>query len=86
MVYYVYLIKTVKGFLNKSYVGYSNNLKLRLLKHNSNKGAKATKGYKWDLIYKKKFMSKSKAMSYEYFLKKNRRERSNIIINYLNDK
>ena len=70
----------------KTYVGYSNNLKLRLLKHNSNKGAKATKGYKWDLIYKKKFMSKSKAMSYEYFLKKNRRERSNIIINYLNDK
>ena len=25
MVYYVYLIKTVKGFLNKSYVGYTNN-------------------------------------------------------------
>jgi putative endonuclease len=70
----------------KTYVGYTNNLKLRLLKHNSNKGAKATKGYKWDLIYKKKFMSKSKAMSYEYSLKKNRGERSNIVTNYFNDK
>jgi len=69
----------------KTYVGYTNNLKLRLLKHNSNKGAKATKGYKWDLIYKKKFISKSDAMSYEYFLKKNRNERSNIVKDYLND-
>jgi len=86
MSFYVYMLITTNKVKFKTYVGYSNNLKLRLLKHNSNKGAKATKGYKWDLIYKKKFMSKSKAMSYEYFLKKNRRERSNIIINYLNDK
>ena len=40
-------------------------------KHNSNKGAKATKGYKWELIFKKRFLTKSKAMSYEYLLKKN---------------
>ena len=70
----------------KTYVGYTNNLKLRLIKHNSNKGAKATKGYKWKLIYKKKFTSKSKAMSYEYLLKKDRTERSNIIRNYLNER
>ncbi len=42
MVYYVYLIKTVKGFLNKSYVGYSNNFNKRLDSHNKNKGAKST--------------------------------------------
>ena len=47
MVYYVYLIKTVKGFLNKSYVGYTNNFNKRLDNHNKNKGAKSTKGYKW---------------------------------------
>ena len=70
----------------KTYVGYTNNLKLRLIKHNNNKGAKATKGYKWDLIYKKRFMSKSKAMSYEYLLKNDRTERSNIVKNYLNEK
>jgi putative endonuclease len=70
----------------KTYVGYTNNLKLRLLKHNNNKGAKATKGFKWGLIYKKRFMSKSNAMSYEYFLKKNRVERSNIIRKHFNEK
>ena len=55
MVYYVYLIKTVKGFLNKSYVGYTNNFNKRLDSHNKNKGAKSTKGYKWELVYKKSF-------------------------------
>ena len=57
-----------------------------MIKHNNNKGAKATRGYKWDLIYKKRFMSKSKAMSYEYLLKNDRIKRSNIVKNYLNEK
>ena len=75
MVYYTYMLKTVSGFKKKSYVGYTNNLELRLLKHNSNKGAKSTKGYKWEIIFKKRFFSKSKAMKYEYLLKKNRKKR-----------
>jgi len=75
MVYYTYMLKTVSGFKKKSYVGYTKNLELRLLKHNSNKGAKSTKGYKWEIIFKKRFFSKSKAMKYEYLLKKNRKKR-----------
>jgi putative endonuclease len=71
MSYYVYLLKAVNPGVNKSYVGYTNDLKLRLKKHNSNSGAKSTKGYKWLLIYSKKFKTKSSAMSYEYKLKKN---------------
>ena len=82
MVYYVYLIKTLNGFQNKSYVGYTNNLNKRLSKHNSNLGAKSTKGYKWELIYKKKFYSKSKALSFEYKLKKDRKERSKLIYDF----
>ena len=70
----------------KTYVGYTNNLKLRLLKHNTNKGAKSTKGYKWDIIYKKRFITKSNAMTYEYFLKKNKNKRALIIKDYLNEK
>ena len=69
----------------KTYVGYTNDLKSRLSKHNECKGAKATRGFKWKIIYKKKFISKSKAMSYEYKLKKNRLERSNITKKYLNE-
>jgi len=79
MVYFVYLIKTTKGYLNKSYVGYTNNILKRLDKHNTNLGAKSTKGYKWELVYKKKFYSKNKALSFEYKLKKDRNERAKLI-------
>ena len=78
MYYYVYLLKAKNPGVNKIYVGYTNNLKLRLSKHNSNKGAKSTKGYKWLLIYSKKFKTKSSAMSYEYKLKKNYHLRNKI--------
>ena len=79
MVYYVYLIKTLKGYLNKSYVGYTNNIVNRIAKHNNNLGAKSTKGYKWQIVYKKKFYSKSKALSFEYELKNDRKERLKLL-------
>lgn len=86
MVYYVYLIKTLKGLRNKSYVGYTNNLVQRIFKHNSNIGAKSTKGYKWELVYKKRFFSKQKALSFEYKLKKDRNERAKLINDFKNTK
>ncbi len=79
MTFYVYMLKTYKSKVNKTYVGYTKDLKERLIRHNTNKGAKSTKGHKWKLVYKKKFKLKSKAMSYEYFLKKNRILRKRII-------
>ena len=79
MNFYVYLIKTLKGFINKSYVGYTNDLFKRIDKHNRNLGAKSTKGYKWELVYKKRFYSKNKALSFEYKLKKDRTQRSRLI-------
>ena len=75
------MLKCITAGINKSYVGYTNNLLARLDKHNSNKGAKSTKGYKWLLIYSKKFKSKSKAMSYEYKLKNNKILRKEILNN-----
>ena len=82
MVYYVYLIKTLDGYLNKSYVGYTNDLSQRINKHNNNQSAKSTKGYEWELVYKKRFYSKNKALSFEYKLKKDRNERSRLIKNF----
>ena len=73
------MIKSISAGTNKTYVGYTNNLNARLDKHNSNKGAKSTKGYKWLLIYSKKFKTKNEAMSYEYKLKKDRSLRKKII-------
>ena len=73
------MLKTLSGFKKKTYIGYTVNLKTRLNKHNTSKGAKARKGYKWKIIYKKRFNSKSDAMSYEYFLKKDRKKRLSIL-------
>ena len=84
MKYFVYLIvSTQTNFKNGvSYVGYTNNIKSRLSKHNSNKGAKSTKGYKWELVYKKIFKNKSEALSYEYKLKKDKKKRFKLINEY----
>ena len=79
MVYYVYLIKTLDGYINKSYVGYTNDLSQRINKHNNNLGAKSTKGYKWEIVFKKRFYSKSRALSFEYKLKKDKKERLRLI-------
>jgi putative endonuclease len=76
------MLKSISPGINKTYVGYTNNLENRLNKHNSNKGAKSTKGYKWLLIYTKKFKSKNEAMSFEYKLKKNKIMRKKILENF----
>ena len=71
MKYVVYLIITSVKNKTISYVGYTNNIEKRLKLHNSNKGAKFTKGKKWKLIYTKKYKKKIEAMKEEYKLKKN---------------
>ena len=76
MTFYVYLICS-KNNNNRliTYVGYTNNLNKRIYLHNNSKGAKFTKGKKWILLYKKKFLFKNDAMKYEYSLKKDRVKR-----------
>ena len=78
------MLKSVSKDSKKTYVGYTNDITLRLLKHNSGAGAKSTKGYKWKIIFKKKFLSKSLAMSFEYQLKNNRKLRSELLSKYDN--
>ena len=68
--FFVYLLLSQDRH-NHSYVGYTDNLKKRLMLHNTSRGAKYTKGRKWKLIYKKKYNSKSEAMREEIKLKKN---------------
>ena len=77
MSYYVYMLKS-KGVKSVTYVGYTKNIKERIALHNSGKGAKFTRGRNWRLIYKEIFKSKSKAISREYYIKKNRTLRNKI--------
>ena len=83
MKYFVYLIISKNKQKHLSYVGYTNNLKKRLTKHNASKGAKFTRGRKWILAYSMSYDSKSKAMSEEDKLKKNYKLRNKIKSNYL---
>ena len=71
MKFFVYLIVTKRDKKLISYVGYTNNINNRLLKHNTSKGAKYTRGKVWKLAYSKGYYSKSEAMKEEYKLKKN---------------
>ena len=77
MSYYVYMLKSIDK-RKLTYVGYTSNLLERIKLHNSGKGAKFTRGRKWKLIYKEKLTSKSKAISREYYIKKNRILRNKI--------
>ena len=77
MNYFVYMLKSL-GKQSVTYVGYTNDLKKRINLHNTNRGAKFTRGRKWKLIYKEKLNSKKEAISREYYIKKNRTFRNKI--------
>ena len=72
------MLKCISSKKKKSYVGYTKDLNKRLYLHNSNKGAKYTRGNVWIIIYKKRFISKSNAMKYEYKLKNDAKKRLKI--------
>ena len=84
MYYYVYLLITKINNKHISYVGSTNNIEKRVNNHNLGKGAKFTRGKKWVLIYKKRYKSKSEALSNEYKLKKNYLRRKKIKQTYIN--
>jgi putative endonuclease len=77
MSFYVYMLKS-KSIRPITYVGYTSDLKKRIILHNSGKGAKFTRGRKWVLIYKEKLKSKSEAISREYYIKNNKLLRKKI--------
>ena len=79
MTYFVYMLKNIDRKTIKTYVGFTVDVNKRLNKHNANKGAKSTKGYKWVVIYKKRFINKKDALSYEYSLKKDKKKRVTLL-------
>ena len=79
----VYLIISKKGGLYKTYVGYAKNIRKRIQAHNSNKGAKSTRGRDWKLIYNREFKDKKLALKYEYTLNKHRKLRNKIKEKYI---
>jgi putative endonuclease len=76
---FIYLLATCDGRKpKKTYVGWTFDVNARLEKHNSGTGAKSTKGRQWQVIHTEKLEDKFKAMSREYFLKKDHVERKKL--------
>ena len=72
MSYFVYLIGNYKKSRFTTYVGYTNNIKKRLILHNKGKGAKFTRGKTWKLMYFERYKTKREAILREYYIKRNR--------------
>ena len=64
------MLKSIGPGRDKTYVGYTIDIKSRLNKHNNNKGARSTKGHKWILIIKKDLKLKMKLCHLNINLKK----------------
>ncbi len=76
---FVYLLgSTGKGGV-RTYVGWTNDLDLRLSRHNAGNGARATRGRAWILLYVEKFATRSEAMSREWHLKRDRTFRKKLL-------
>ena len=77
--HFVYLIATKSHKKYVTYVGYSTDVKKRLLLHNLSKGAKFTKGRKWFLVSTNIYDNRSIALKEEYKLKKNYLKRKKLL-------
>lgn len=81
---FVYVIGTICSKDKRrmsTYVGWTNDLENRLILHNTGKGAKYTRGRKWIILYVESHLTRGKAMSREWQLKRDRKFRSNILNN-----
>jgi putative endonuclease len=59
-----------KGGSPRLYSGWTHDLEKRLAAHNAGKGAKATRGRVWQILYFETFKTRGAAMSREAVLKK----------------
>ena len=62
----------------RTYVGWTNDIRKRLMRHNAGKGARSTRGRVWQLLYVEYFDSRVEAMRREYFLKRARKLRKKL--------
>jgi putative endonuclease len=66
--HYVYILRSANNF-DKTYIGYSLDLKTRLNDHNSGKSLYTKNFTPWNLITYFAFDSKETALSFEKYLK-----------------
>ncbi|MBI3195373.1 MAG: GIY-YIG nuclease family protein [Ignavibacteriae bacterium] len=67
MEYFVYLLRSYKT--GKYYLGQTQDIETRLLRHNSGDSFSTRKDRPWEIVYTEKYSSQSEAMRRESFLK-----------------
>ncbi|MCD4794249.1 MAG: GIY-YIG nuclease family protein [Bacteroidales bacterium] len=78
MVYYCYILYSKK--LDKYYIGYTENLEERLLKHNLNHKGYTGRTDDWGIVYFEEFDNKKDAYALKRYIK---RKKSRKYIEYL---
>lgn len=66
--YYVYLIQSV-NYPNQHYVGFSDDLKMRIHEHNQGNSTHTKKFKPWYIVCYFAFKDRNKAKQFEYYLK-----------------
>ena len=69
---FVYILGSRHGGGWRTYVGWTTDLDARLSAHNAGKGAKSTRGRRWELLYAERYNTRGEAMSREWHLKRDR--------------
>jgi putative endonuclease len=77
MLFFVYVLGSRSKKDCRTYVGWTTDLERRHRQHNAGVGAKSTRGRKWVLLYSECCKTRSEAMSREWYIKHDRKFRSN---------
>lgn len=78
MAAFVYVLCSADARAPRTYVGWTNDLERRLAAHNGGRGAKATRGRVWRLLYAERLPSRIEAMRREWGLKRDRAFRASL--------
>jgi putative endonuclease len=61
-----------------TYVGWTTDVDRRIAQHNTNRGARSTRGRVWVLLHVERFRTRRQAMSREWHLKRDRKFRKRL--------
>jgi putative endonuclease len=75
---FVYVLGSMTKGRHLTYVGWTNDVALRLAKHNAGRGARSTRGRSWVLLHVESYETRHEAMSREWHLKRDRKFRKKL--------
>lgn len=80
---FTYVLGSVNNGSGRTYVGWTNDLEKRLAAHNAGAGAKSTRGRRWVILHTEEFKNRSDAMSREWYLKRDRKFRKQLLEDFM---